>query len=932
MSEKMKVRVMPEKIKVKIPGKEIINVPFEGGDIEQSIEKLEEKCKENTAKVNEFEDAIKEIGGFDVQNVTKRLEAIESDYLPKSEVPLVPSKVSQLENDEHYLTEVPDEYITENELVEKGYLTEVPEEYAKKTELPTKTSDIINDRNYQTIEDVKNTLSAYATKKEIPTKVSELQNDSNYLTEHQDLSAYAEKIAIPTKTSQLENDSDYKTGEDITTALIPYAKSDDVTAEITKEVAKIVAGAPEDFDTLKEMADWILNHENDAMAMNSAIQENKTAIGNLKTEKVDVNILKDYAKRVELPVKISELTNDKKYQTDVDLKEVLLPYAKTAELPTKLSELQNDESYQTSTDILNTLKPYAKKTDLPETVNESKNGLMTSAMLAKLKNISADGSQFSGNSTSASKLAAARKIGNASFDGSKDIALADIGGASANHNHDGAYHKINYAWHAGDGKTYWIKVCTLKIISNYVNYPIRMTFQERGRNTISELNIKFASKGTTDPDLESFKVFGAHNGFYIIKTATSTWDLYCNKYETYAAINVVDYVGCEGVNVTWSMAGVSDKPAGCIQAIYGGNVGYATNSGTVNNHTVESNVPANAKFTDIDKTKLPLAGGTLTGDVSIPTAKSNLDDSLPVSSGTMSLNILEDLAKYKTYLGAFRNSANEWHNIISVRHRNGFGDGSLYGMYLRSPLTTTGDLLWGKQYGQNLWQAQRTLIDSFNYGNYCATKDHTHSSLVSSFSGAKGSVSYDRYFNSFFPSEDGSINLGCTGQQSGIRRWSNIYAVNTAISTSDEREKDIIGTVDDKYKNLIKNIKPLIYKFRNKDEKDKHDRIHTGFSAQNVKSVMDESGLSDTDFAGYCCDYIYPTKEIIDETTGEIIEVPDKDKEPLDYTLALRYEDFIPILTAVVQDLIKENEEKDKKILELENRLCNLEDKMTNII
>ena len=38
-----------------------------------------------------------------------------------------------------------------------------------------------------------------------------------------------------------------------------------------EEVAKIVAGADESFDTLKEIADWISTHKSDATAMNSAI-------------------------------------------------------------------------------------------------------------------------------------------------------------------------------------------------------------------------------------------------------------------------------------------------------------------------------------------------------------------------------------------------------------------------------------------------------------------------------------------------------------------------------------------------------------------------------------------------------------------------------------------------------------------------------------
>ena len=48
-----------------------------------------------------------------------------------------------------------------------------------------------------------------------------------------------------------------------------------------EEVAKIVADAPESYDTLKEIADWISNHAEDASAMNSAIValQAKTVLG-----------------------------------------------------------------------------------------------------------------------------------------------------------------------------------------------------------------------------------------------------------------------------------------------------------------------------------------------------------------------------------------------------------------------------------------------------------------------------------------------------------------------------------------------------------------------------------------------------------------------------------------------------------------------------
>ena len=56
-----------------------------------------------------------------------------------------------------------------------------------------------------------------------------------------------------------------------------------ITAEVTAKIAEIVANAPEDLDTLKEIADWISAHANDASAMNTQINTNKNDIAALQT-------------------------------------------------------------------------------------------------------------------------------------------------------------------------------------------------------------------------------------------------------------------------------------------------------------------------------------------------------------------------------------------------------------------------------------------------------------------------------------------------------------------------------------------------------------------------------------------------------------------------------------------------------------------------
>lgn len=64
-----------------------------------------------------------------------------------------------------------------------------------------------------------------------------------------------------------------------------YYTKPQTDARITEKVAEIVADAPEDFNTLKEMSDWIDSHEDSAAAMNTAIQQNTTAIAG-KVDKV----------------------------------------------------------------------------------------------------------------------------------------------------------------------------------------------------------------------------------------------------------------------------------------------------------------------------------------------------------------------------------------------------------------------------------------------------------------------------------------------------------------------------------------------------------------------------------------------------------------------------------------------------------------------
>jgi hypothetical protein len=118
---------------------------------------------------------------------------------------------------EGYATE---QFVRDGYQPKGDYLTAVPDDYAKTEDIPTKPEDIGAQPagnyltevpgGYATEEFVTNKiaeaelggeevdLSGYAQKSELPTKVSQLENDKGYLTEHQDISGKLNASELPT--------------------------------------------------------------------------------------------------------------------------------------------------------------------------------------------------------------------------------------------------------------------------------------------------------------------------------------------------------------------------------------------------------------------------------------------------------------------------------------------------------------------------------------------------------------------------------------------------------------------------------------------------------------------------------------------------------------------------------------------------------------
>ena len=119
-----------------------------------------------------------------------------------------------------------------------------------------------------------------------------------------------DESAIKQNTSNITSNTKRIEANETAISTLNGTGNGSVKKAVSDGIAEVVANAPEDFDTLKEMSDWISTHETSASAMNSQIQDNKKAITTLQTDKADKTEIPT------VPTNVSEFTNDAGYLTE----------------------------------------------------------------------------------------------------------------------------------------------------------------------------------------------------------------------------------------------------------------------------------------------------------------------------------------------------------------------------------------------------------------------------------------------------------------------------------------------------------------------------------------------------------------------------------------------------------------------------------------
>lgn len=179
----------------------------------------------------EVDDKLAAIEGGDIQlnnyYTKQEVDAKIPDVSGKADKSEIPTKVSQLENDSEYLTEVPEEYVTDKELEAKGYLTQELEPQFAASAAKNINQQDIDSWNNKVDKQVGMGLSEQSFTIEEKAKLSGLTNynDSGIRktitdlegevakkankTDIPDISGKADRTELPTRVSQLENDSGY---------------------------------------------------------------------------------------------------------------------------------------------------------------------------------------------------------------------------------------------------------------------------------------------------------------------------------------------------------------------------------------------------------------------------------------------------------------------------------------------------------------------------------------------------------------------------------------------------------------------------------------------------------------------------------------------------------------------------------------------------
>ena len=249
----------------------------------------------------------------DKPNIALKTELFSKDYNDLSNKPTIPTKLSQLENDSSFLTEYTEtdplyskdksSLALKSELFSKNY-----NDLTNKPNIPTKVSDLTNDSGF-----INSIPDEYITETEL--------NEKGYLTEHQDISEKVDK-----EKGKGLSTNDFTTEEKTKLAGIEAGAEVNKVTSVNNQTGDVTITVPDKISDLTNDKGYITNYtETDPIymadkpniALKSEIPNNDDFSLSGLSEK-SYNSLTD---KPAIPSKTSELTNDSSFLTETSFEE-----------------------------------------------------------------------------------------------------------------------------------------------------------------------------------------------------------------------------------------------------------------------------------------------------------------------------------------------------------------------------------------------------------------------------------------------------------------------------------------------------------------------------------------------------------------------------------------------------------------------------------
>lgn len=451
---------------------------------------------------------------------------------------------------------------------------------------------------------------------------------------------------------------------------------------------------------------------------------------------------------------------------------------------------------------------------------------------------------------------------------------------------------------SGGNKQGFFKIATLQVKQNYANQNIIFGVNHR-EHGYTECRIRFSNAGNTDPGMGSFKQTGTPaRAWRIIKTATSTWDLYLAKTDSWDGGRVIKFDNPYGggVLVTWSGAS-ADLPGGAIIAeqmiadqttIDGGIIttGYISADRIAAGSITADKIDVNSIFAkDITATgtitgaNLIGATGTFSGQITATEGKIGRYDITSTYLMTNSGSNASGIGGNQAFWAGAEDSN-------SAPFRVGY-DGSfvaenatIYGNIKTGNIGDAGDTAWlvdghlsvqGTANDTNIYSTWfkfgiggdyylKSVSDGVEcYRNLYATdfiaggwiynasgghytwRDRNDAYISCGNYNNTNNVYYYAGYHAFYVNND-------SGSGMMYIETSGVSSRKGFRNSSDERIKKDFRHFDDDFIKSYMQLEPIKYRF--KDDTD--ISYHIGFKAQNVNSVLNDYGKSHNEQFGIC--------------------------------------------------------------------------------